>query len=287
MIGRISLKLHFAQHPWSSQHAMCLQEIGVTAVLVTTEGVAAKKANIACSTHCHKGKDCHNKHSLYEDKKQDSQRAKKEQCGKKNCEHGDSPRCPDKDLETWKSEPNRCRCRKGCHSKRSCPCKMKGTLCSKLCHPQRPCTNISMPESASMKINVIDEDLTLSSSTAKVEPKLWQNCGGIILRETHRNAIEQGEWLCDEVINACQLLLKNRYLIIRGFQSTLLADSYAMDPQPSAEFVQILNVNRNHWILISTVNCPPSTVDVYDSMHLSLSPRLKKLVADLLRSPIK
>ena len=164
---------------------------------------------------------------------------------------------------------------------------MKGTLCTKSCHPQRPCTNVSMPEGASVKINVIDEDLTLSSGSSKVEPNLWQNCGGIILLETHRNAIEEGEWLCDEVINACQLLLKNQYPIIRGFQSTLLADSYAMDPQTSAEFLQILNVNRNHWILISTVNCPPSTVDVYDSMHLSLSPRLKKLVADLLQSPSK
>ena len=67
-----------------------------------------KKAKIACSTHCHRGLDCNNKHSLYEDKKQDSQRAKKEECEPKNCEHGDSPSCSDRDLETWKSESNRC-----------------------------------------------------------------------------------------------------------------------------------------------------------------------------------
>ena len=60
-----------------------------------------------------------------------------------------------------------------------------------------------------------------------------------------------------------------------------------MDSQPSAEFVQIVNVNRNHWILISTVNCPPYTVDVYDSVHLSLSTHVKKLVADFLQAQSK
>ena len=248
-----------------------------------------RKANIACSTHCHKGKDCSNKHALYEDKKKDSPQAKKEASEPKNWEHDGSSSCPDRDSETWKSEPNRCRCRKGCHSKRSCPCKMKGALCTNSCHPQRPCTNIATPENASANVNIVDEeDVTLSSSSSsKAEPKLWQNCRGIKLLETHRKVIQEGEWLCDEIVNACQLLLKDQYPIIRGFQSTLLADTYGMDPQPSAEFVQIVNVNRNHWILISTVNCPPSTVDVYDSMHLSLSMRLKKLVADLLQAPSK
>ena len=60
-----------------------------------------------------------------------------------------------------------------------------------------------------------------------------------------------------------------------------------MDCQPNAEFVQIVNVKRNHWILISTVNCPLYTVDIYDSMHLSLSTRMKKPVADLLQAPSK
>ena len=52
--------------------------------------------------------------------------------------------------------------------------------------------------------------------------------------------------------------------------STHLADVHGMDPQASTEFVQILNWIY-HWILISTVNCPPSTIDIYDSLELSLS----------------
>ena len=90
-----------------------------------------------------------------------------------------------------------------------------------------------------------------------------------------------------QVVNACQLLLKDQYPTIGGFQSTLLADVYWMDPQGSTEFVQIVNINRNHWVVISTVKCSPSTIDVFDSLHLSLSSHLKKLVANLLQSPSK
>ena len=122
---------------------------------------------------------------------------------------------------------------------------MKAMFCAKICHPQRPCINVSSLESASM-INLAEESTTLSSKSGKVEPKLCQNCRGIKLQESHRKAIEAGEWLCDEVVNACQLLLKNQYPIIGGFQSNLLADVYGMDPQPSTEFAQVLNVSRNH-----------------------------------------
>ena len=34
--------------------------------------------------------------------------------------------------------------------------------------------------------------------------------------------------------------------------------------------IQILNVTNNQLITISMIGCPPSTIDVYDSMHLRL-----------------
>ena len=37
-------------------------------------------------------------------------------------------------------------------------------------------------------------------------------------------------------------------------------------------------------MIISTIGCPPSTIDVCDSMHLRLSSHTKKLVADLMQS---
>ena len=168
-------------------------------------------------------------------------------------------------------------------------CKMKGAFCTKKCHPQHHCTSITSQEtgSTSTMVDLTNEQTSLSYEQSKDKPKIWQNCKGIKLNETHREAIRTGEWLCDEVINAGQLLLKSQHPNIGGFQSTLLANVLAMDPQRNKEFIQILNVRNNHWIIISTFGCPPSTIDVYDSMHLRLSTHLKKLVADLMQSPSK
>ena len=48
------------------------------------------------------------------------------------------------------------------------------------------------------------------------------------------------------------------------------------------QFVQILNLSKSHWITISTLNCQPGTVHVYDSMQLGLNSSLKRIVADLM-----
>ena len=63
-------------------------------------------------------------------------------------------------------------------------------------------------------------------------------------------------------------------------QSVILGEKFAMVPQPN-EF--ILNENGNHWVLISTIGCPPATVNVYHSLHGSLSSHTQCLIADLLQ----
>ena len=45
-----------------------------------------------------------------------------------------------------------------------------------------------------------------------------------------------------------------------------------------------LNIHNNHWITISTIGVPPSTVKVYDSNHGKLPHHEQKLVADILQS---
>ena len=161
------------------------------------------KSQHACSTRCHKSKVCSNKHSVHEDKTKGSPLDMKEESKQETQESDDCSSCTDRGLETKKSESNRCRCRKGCHSKWSCPCKMKGASCTETCLPQHSCTNISSLKDRCATI-VIDD-----TTSGEGESKLWQNCRGIKLQESHGKTIEAGDWLCDDVVNACQLLLKN------------------------------------------------------------------------------
>ena len=52
----------------------------------------------------------------------------------------------------------------------------------------------------------------------------------------------------------------------------------------TGEFVQVLNVAASHWILISTINCPPGVVNVYDSGGRYTTSRNKKEIAALLQT---
>ena len=79
------------------------------------------------------------------------------------------------------------------------------------------------------------------------------------------------------------MLLKNTYPNVGGLQNPLLAVNFSMEPCQK-EFTQILNLNKNHWITVSTIGCSTSSINVYDSMHLKLSNELKKVVADVMKS---
>lgn len=46
---------------------------------------------------------------------------------------------------------------------------------------------------------------------------------------------------------------------------------------------RVFNVNENHWILISTIGCPPATDNIYDSLHGNISSHTQCLIADLLQ----
>ena len=48
------------------------------------------------------------------------------------------------------------------------------------------------------------------------------------------------------------------------------------------EFVQIINVRRNHWITVSSVGCPKNSVKIYDSLpSSSLTARVKQQIASI------
>ena len=79
-----------------------------------------------------------------------------------------------------------------------------------------------------------------------------------------------------------QNVLKQQFTI-RGLQAPVLGEELRMEVQ-LGEFLQILCVNSNYWICVSTIDCPSSTIHVDDSMHGRLHTRTQKLVADLMQS---
>ena len=69
-------------------------------------------------------------------------------------------------------------------------------------------------------------------------------------------------WLDDRIIPAAQYMLKQQHPSIDGFQPPALSQNFSMIP-PQEQFVQIINV-KNHWIALSTVDCPKACIKIVD-----------------------
>ena len=93
-------------------------------------------------------------------------------------------------------------------------------------------------------------------------------------------------WLDDEIVGAAQHLLSLQYPAVGGLQPPVVATSLSMEPQ-THEFVQIVNVHNNHWIVLSTIACQPSSIKVYDSLNGYLPRSIKTLVCNLLMTKEK
>ena len=69
-------------------------------------------------------------------------------------------------------------------------------------------------------------------------------------------------WLDDLIITAAQYMLKQQHPSIDGFQPPALSQNFSIPPQK--QFVQIINVNKNHWIALSTVGCQKASIKIFD-----------------------
>ena len=172
-----------------------------------------------------------------------------------------------------------CKCRSRCQSRKKCSCKNSGQSCSISCHPGHSCGNSKHLSSMCIDLtNAKDDGDVVENET------LWKNCCGILLKVKHKNMLLSSvEWLDDEVINAVQFLLKQKYPTINGFQSTLLSETITIEPQ-RGKFVQVLNTRESRWITVSTIGCQPSTINIYNSLNMKLPKIIQKLIADIMQS---
>ena len=96
--------------------------------------------------------------------------------------------------------------------------------------------------------------------------------------------ILDGKWLWGTHLTAVQLILKSQFLNFNGLKDTFLVLSKGNTI--ISESIQVLHVNGNHWVTVSTLDSSNSNFDVtlYDSLHFSLSQDTKRLLASLLKT---
>ncbi|KAI6660178.1 Gag-pol fusion protein [Oopsacas minuta] len=124
---------------------------------------------------------------------------------------------------------------------------------------------------------------TISSSPPSPSP-FWVH--NLYLSPTDELEILNGLWLTDKHIVAAQKLLKNQHPLTNGLEDPLMLAEKLSYKSTSISFVQIVNLGRTHWVCVSSFNCLPGIVDVYDSIPAcslgSLS--LRKQVASIIKA---
>ena len=103
--------------------------------------------------------------------------------------------------------------------------------------------------------------------------------------DNDRQIIFDGKLLWGTHLSAVQLLLKAaQFPHLKGLEDTALVLCKGNTISPGS--LQILHVNGNHWLAISTLSSDSSGYEVttYDSLHFSCSKETKALLAKLLKT---
>ena len=131
----------------------------------------------------------------------------------------------------------------------------------------------SVGTSTNPVINLTD----LQDSSIKYDKDFWVTIGSISLHQSHRRVILTGEWLWGTHLTAVQILLKHT---LKMTQKGITLSSGS---------VQILHVNGNHWITVSTLMLTENDDDVivYDSLNSHVRHGTKMQLANLIKTSKK
>jgi len=93
-------------------------------------------------------------------------------------------------------------------------------------------------------------------------------------------------WLSSDEKDAASFYISQKFPHIDGFQSSLLYQTLhqgGVVGTPQAPFVQILNINDNHWITASNLFCGPNELCLYDSLNTIVNQQTKQKLSWLIR----
>ena len=185
-----------------------------------------------------------------------------------------------------------CNCKSKCNTKR-CSCVNRGSPCSSKCHGGKHCDNCyteeaGVIEGVSKKRKICDsqknmEVLTVSSDSEDEYPTYKKgDISELNLKAEDIHDIEAGKWLSDNHMRAAQQLLTKQFPNRSGLQDTLKSQNLSWELMIPGQ-VQLLHDGGLHWICVSTIDCPPDSIKVYDSLEFPITAYLKKQLAALIK----
>ena len=160
------------------------------------------------------------------------------------------------------------------------------------CEPGNPAYLVKMrrkcvKDSKSQDVIKIDLDKYESSEEGMESPEFTIN-GQNIYRDDLQILKDDHKWLNERLINAGQQMLLEKFPHTAGLHDICFSDTLAFPCDPPKDVVHILNVANAHWVCVSSKECKPGTIKVYDSMRSGDLPlSVKEVIAALVKSDKK
>ena len=125
---------------------------------------------------------------------------------------------------------------------------------------------------------------SVSLQVLKLNPHSFTVCGQNIYKSDLQLLKSKPEWLNERLIDAGQRMLREKFPNTTGLHDVCFCDTLSFPHDPPEGVVQILNVANSHWVCISSKDCKPGTIMVYDSLRSGDLPlSVKEVIAALLK----
>lgn len=140
-------------------------------------------------------------------------------------------------------------------------------------------------ETPSKKIKLEDNGKKDCISEADLTEWLFLNSSMIKLYMNDKCTILEGRQLNDRHMTFAQNLLKCQFPNIQGLTCTLMQTQIRFNNEQN--FVQILHVRQNHWIVISNLLCGTTKIDVFDTVYFDIDENTAGLINNMFDQPLE
>lgn len=133
-----------------------------------------------------------------------------------------------------------------------------------------------------MLSNSVGQALDKGGGIASAEPWLtFQSCN---MSKLEKDILQNGDCLSDLHIAFALKILHCQFPEVEGLQCPLYQAKLMLRLQHN--FVQILHVRGNHWIVVSNIAVKSiDTIDVYDSLYDNIDDESRKLITSMFMEP--
>ena len=139
--------------------------------------------------------------------------------------------------------------------------------------------------SCTEKENLASKEATSAQTTPISASAVWVCMERQSLSYEEKEMIRTGQCLTDNHMNFIEALIQEQFPAIRGLVNTLKASKPCAHTTLQSEGLQVLFCRGSHWIVASTMGCPPNNVHIYDSVYRDIDATTKATLAHLLGVP--